>query len=125
MGEDGPSGGFSRYITTSGGGGLGGRYVFASLAELDEIIVEWTSIRDDLAAAGEGLRQALMMDLTPADDDMSGGQASALYTSLLGAADHNDSMASYMNSYIDKITAARAEYAATDQQAVERLGRAQ
>src|SRR6266545_544483 len=58
-------------ITGSGGGGAGGRYVFASLAELDGMIADWEALRDRIFARDAKFRQAIGLIAPPAEDIMS------------------------------------------------------
>jgi len=106
-----------------GGGGAGGSYVFADLAELDGLIAEWTTIRNGVQADGRRLIRAIRLIEPPAKDLMSQFQASALKESLTKAQKHNAAMAAYANSYIEKLRAARAQYAAGDEQNAEQLRR--
>jgi hypothetical protein len=110
-------------ITGSGGGGADGDYVFADLAELDSIITEWTAIRDTVQLDGEKLVQAQQATYSPADDDMSMGQAKALVASLDKAQAHNDAMFAYAEAYVAKLTAAREQYVAGEESNVARMRR--
>ncbi|MGB3444935.1 MAG: hypothetical protein WBA97_39870 [Actinophytocola sp.] len=108
-------------ITGSGGGGADGDYVFADLAELDSIITEWTALRDTIQVDGRKLAQAQQAVYSPADDDMSRGQAKALVESLDKARTHNDAMLAYADAYVEKLTAARERYAADEETNVARM----
>lgn len=101
-------------ITGSGGGGSGGNYVFANLAELDAIITEWTEVRDAIHFDGLRLRQAKNFIRRPADDTMSRSQSDALSRSLDKALAHNTAMRAYASSYIEKLTAAKKQYLSDD-----------
>ena len=108
-------------ITGSGGGGADGDYVFADLAELGALITEWTAIRDAIQVDGEKLVQARQAIYSPADDDMSKGQAQALIESLDKAQAHNDAMFAYADAYVEKLTAARERYATDEEANVARM----
>lgn len=110
-------------ITGSGGGGADGDYVFADLAELGALITEWTAIRDAILSDGEKLLQAQQAIYSPADDDMSRGQAKALIESLDKAQTHNDAMFAYAHAYVEKLTAAREQYASDEESNAARMRR--
>ena len=44
--------------TSAGGGGTGGQFVFASIAELDGVIAQWKDQREAIQADGAKIRQA-------------------------------------------------------------------
>jgi hypothetical protein len=111
-------------ITGSGNGGAGGQYVFASLAELDGVIAEWEAVRDRIRGRGETLSRAISVILPPADDLMSRIQAKAAAHSLEKAQEHRQAMEDYATSYVEKLQAARAQYAATDSSNAAQLRRA-
>lgn len=97
-----------------GGGGAGGEYVFADLAELDEIIKQWEAQRDAIRADGDQIRQAIGFVMPPADDEMSVRQADATTDSLNRLLEHNTAMFDYAQAYVEKLKAARGHTAATD-----------
>lgn len=97
--------------------------MFADLAELDALIAEWTTIRDGIQTDGRKLQQAQQLIVPPAGDLMSQLQPSALNTSLDKALEHNAAMVAYAENYIGKLQAARAQYAAGDEQNAEQLRR--
>jgi hypothetical protein len=103
------------YAITGSGGGGGGDYVFADLAELDSLISEWTAIRDNIQTDGEKLLQAAYLIIPPAEDDMSKAQSAATVASLDKAQIHNDAMFAYADSYLGKLTTTRERYA-TDEE---------
>ncbi|MFC4854603.1 hypothetical protein [Actinophytocola glycyrrhizae] len=108
-------------VTGSGGGGANGDYVFADLAELGALITEWAAIRDTIETDGLNLLLARQQIFSPADDDMSKGQAEALVESLVKARTHNKAMFDYANAYVEKLTAAREQYAADEELNVARM----
>lgn len=110
-------------ITGSGGGGSGGKYVFASLEELDSIITDWTKILDELLRDGDGMAQASYVRLRPADDEMSTRQSSAVGDSFGVAITHIKDMQVYTRSYLEKLKIAREQYLADDTEAAARFGR--
>jgi hypothetical protein len=108
-------------ITGSGGGGSGGKYVFASLEELDSIITDWTEILGAIRRDGDVLRQVQYVVASPAEDVMSKQQSAALGDSIAEATRHNDSMSTYAESYIAKLNEARAEYLREDDSAARSM----
>lgn len=58
-------------ITGSGGGGAGGRYVFANLEDLDGVLAELETLRDDIRKDGEKLLRAQQLIEPPGEDIMS------------------------------------------------------
>jgi len=105
----------------SGGGGEGGDYVFTDLDELGAIITDLEALTEEIRNDGRGLNQATELATPPAEDSMSTGQASAYVASLNKAKTHNDAMAAYAQSQLDKLKAARTSYAETDAGATARL----
>jgi hypothetical protein len=101
-------------ITGSGGGGAGGQYVFASLAELDGVIAEWEALRDRIRGRGAMLSRAVSVIEPPADDLMSRLQANTAARSLERAQEHRQAMEDYATGYVEKLRAARTQYSATD-----------
>lgn len=108
-------------ITGSGGGGAGGRYVFANLGELDAIITAWEALRDRIFTRDGKFKRAISLITPPADDDMSKLQAHATVASLRKAQAHNLAMFTYVDGYVTKLKAARSQYEATDMASAARL----
>lgn len=108
-------------ITGSGGGGSGGNYVFANLAELDAIITQWAEMRDAIQADGVRLAQAQTLIRPPAHDTMSERQPAAVNRSLDKALAHNATMRAYASSYIEKLSAARERYLSDDDASAARM----
>lgn len=109
-----PAGPAGYAITGSGGGGAGGQYVFASLEELDDIIADWEALHDRIRNRAAKLARAIGMIEPPADDVMSRLQANTAVRSLEMAEQHRQAMENYARNYVEKLRAARAQYAATD-----------
>lgn len=101
----------------------GGNYIFADLEELDGIIAEWTAIRDRIRDRGYRLSQAAGLITPPAEDIMSRLHAGYTRASLQKALEHNDAMHAYAKAYVEKLTAARAQYANTETQALATIRR--
>ncbi|WP_285504763.1 hypothetical protein [Actinokineospora sp. NBRC 105648] len=97
------------------GGGGGGQYQLASVAELDALIAQWQVIHDKIDSTGQKLRQARDLIEPPAADEMSRKEAQATVHSLNQARDHNVAMRKYATAYIDKLVAARQAYENTEQ----------
>ncbi len=108
-------------ITGSGGGGSGGQYLFANLDELNSIITDLETLRDNIRNDGEKLRLAHQLITPPAEDDMSHLEAQSTLDSLVKAIEHNDAMIAYADAEIAKIQAARNAYVNTDHDGAERL----
>ena len=103
------------------GGGGGGQFVFADLAELDSVTAQWTAERDRIKEDNNRLAQAINLCNPPAEDTMSHYQADALKTSLTAARDHNQAMLDYAVGYIEKLAASRAAMAGTEHDNAARL----
>lgn len=101
--------------TTAGGGGQGGQFMFASLADLDSVITQWETELEAIQKDGVAVNQAALNVGPPAEDGMSRGQAKATRDSLLKLKLHNDAMRDYAVEYIKKLKASRATMANTEQ----------
>lgn len=121
MGDPGALGQAGYAITGSGGGGEGGQYVFASLAELDGVIAQWEALRDRIRGRGALLSRAISLIEPPADDLMSTFQAGNAARSLERAQEHRQAMEDYAAGYVEKLHAARARYAAAESDNAARL----
>src|SRR5207302_903190 len=108
-------------ITGSGGGGAGGQFVFASLGELDGIITDLEKLRDDIRSDGVKLNQAQQLIEPPGEDIMSRLEAKTTIHSLGKAIEHNKMMATYADTEIAKMRAARNAYANSDDEGAARL----
>lgn len=113
--EEGIVGGFGQAGSAVEGIEAGGRYVFANLAELDQVIAEWQSLREGIQTDGDRLKQAMQMIRPPAEDIMSRVQAEATVRSLRKAVSHNKAMLDYTDTFIAKLHAARVAYASNEQ----------
>ena len=96
------------------GGGGGGQFVFADLAELDSVTAQWRAERERVQQDGQKLTEALALCNPPADDMMSHFQASSLKNSLSAALEHNKAMFDYADGYVQKLEASRASMATTE-----------
>ena len=101
----------------SGGGGAGGEFLFADLAELDAVIGQWNSQRDEIQADQERIIGAYHDIAEPAGDEMSVGQAEASRESLLNMWKHNFQMLQYTDNYIKNLQGARGYTQAQDEDA--------
>lgn len=104
----------ARNAYVSGGGGAGGKFEISSLAELDALIGQWESLVEQMDLSRDKLSGALQFVQPPADDAPSRSEASATQDSINAAIDHNMSMRDYAQAYVDKLKAARADYAGTE-----------
>lgn len=102
-------------------GGQGGDYVFTDLDHIDRLITKWRTIRDDTGADGDAIGRAIREIVPPADDEPSVNQAKAAGASLNEAQRHNQAMVDYIDGYLAKLEAARAQYAATEQDNTDQL----
>lgn len=103
------------------GGGGGGQFVFADLAELDSVTAQWKAERDRVFNDGQTLRNAIDRCNPPAPDMMSIYQADALKKSLNVALEHNQAMFAYANGYVQKLEALRKAMSGTEQDNADRL----
>jgi hypothetical protein len=99
------------YTHHSGGGGAGGYYEFTSLADLDSIITELKTVRDDITEDGWMLGRAIGTVVPPAQDIMSQMQAQATIASWDAAREHNRRMQAVADAEIAKLEDARKAYA--------------
>lgn len=98
----------------SGGGGAGGQFMFADVAELDSVITQWNTQRDEIQADQDRIISAYHEIAEPAGDEMSRGQADASRESLLNMWKHNFQMMQYTDNYIMKLGLARGDMVAQD-----------
>lgn len=101
--------------TKAGGGGTGGQYMFASIADLDAVIAQWKDQREAILADGQKIQQAAGAIYAPAGDGMSGGMTDTSLQSLDALYQHNRAMFKYADDYIRKLEASRASMVNTDQ----------
>jgi hypothetical protein len=101
--------------TSAGGGGTGGQYMFASLADLDAVIAQWKEQRQAIYDDGQKIQQAAGAIVAPAEDGMSGGMSDTSLASLDALYKHNREMFKYADDYVRKLEASRASMANTDQ----------
>jgi hypothetical protein len=104
----------ARAAYSSGGGGDGGHFAISSLAELDALIARWEGIVEKIDTSGEKLDLALQHVQPPAKDGPSQTEAEKTRESLTAALDHNLIMREYAQTYVEKLRAARADYANTE-----------
>lgn len=76
---------------------------------------------DDIRQDDHRLRRTAAVITPPAKDYMSTGQADAVITLLDKAQVHNEAMVIYADNQLAKLQAARQTYAATDDEAAQRL----
>lgn len=104
----------ARNAYASGGGGEGGTFQISSLAELDGLINQWQSLVDRMDESRGKLDQALRNIVPPADDAPSRSEAAATEDSIYAAIEHNLIMRDYAAAYVEKLKAARSDYAGTE-----------
>jgi hypothetical protein len=105
----GPSTGY-----TAGGGGEGGHFAISSLDELNTLKTRWEVLVEKIDAAGEKLRMAADLVRPPAQDGPSKYEADKTRLTLQAAIEHNQAMGLYAQGYVEKLAAAAADYAATE-----------
>jgi hypothetical protein len=103
------------------GGGGGGQFVFADLAELKSVTDQWKAERDRIVSDGKNINRAIELCTPPAGDLMSKYQANALKESLTQAFNHNQAMFQYADGYVRKLEVSQESMAATEQDNVTRL----
>ncbi len=91
----------------AGGGGKGGQFMFASVDELNGVIKQWETMRDDIQDDKDKIADAYFKIKAPAGDVMSQGQASASRDSLANLWQHSDAMLKYADNYITKLYESR------------------
>lgn len=105
----------------AGGGGAGGKFMFASIEDLDAVIAHWKTelqaIRDD----GERIRNSAQAVAEPAEDGMSRDQATATRQSLAALQKHNEAMRDYAMRYIQKLEDSRQSMVNNDQSGQARM----
>jgi hypothetical protein len=100
-----------------GGGTSNGSWVFTDLNELDQVIQQWIDIKNELVTRARRIADARANVRPPAEDVMSGFQATAFQQSLQVLQQHTVDMAAYANEYARKLQDARTGYS-TDEQAI-------
>lgn len=98
----------------SGGGGMGGQYMFTDPEQLAVVIGKWEDERDAIKADQAEIAEAYWSIENPAADTMSQGQANASKVSLATMWEHNNAMLEYANGYIAKLKASHTQMATTE-----------
>ncbi|CAM4000978.1 hypothetical protein KIPE111705_35610 [Kibdelosporangium persicum] len=98
----------------AGGGGTGGKWVFTSVDQLDDLIKEWTDVGLAIQGRLKKIRDAQALIYPPADDILSRFQADGLADSLEAMAQHADSMYKYADTYVQKLADTRSAYVNTE-----------
>jgi hypothetical protein len=105
----------------AGGGGTGGQFMFADLAELDGVITEWETERDGIEADRDAIDVAMGLIAEPAGDMMSAGLTSTSKQSLEAMKNHSGAMLDYANEYLNKLYASRQQMAIMEDGAVAHM----
>lgn len=113
--------GVGERMGTGGGGGAGGQFVFADLADLNRAIGEWEAYRDRTKARVRKCQGAVELMTPMAGDMMSHFQAAGAETSLEKKRDHELALLGYADAFVQKLTASRSAMAATEQENADRL----
>jgi len=93
------------------GGGQGGTFMFASLAELDAVIAQWQAEYQEITEDGQVMQQIAGFLRRPADDPMSDGHVSSAQKSFIEMVTHNEAMRAYAEDYIRKLQESRTSIA--------------
>lgn len=101
--------------TPSGGGGVGGDYVFTDPAQLRTIIGQWEDKHEKIMEYGEEIVASARLVQPLAADDASNGMAKSARQSLAAMAQHNAAMQKYAAAYIRKLKGALSDIEATEQ----------
>jgi hypothetical protein len=99
----------------AGGGNVNGNWVFTDLNELDELIRQWSDIRQSLYTRAGKIRRVAATVQPPAEDMMSVRQAQAFTNSLQAMQQHAQEMSAYAGAYLQKLEQARTGYAIAEQ----------
>jgi hypothetical protein len=113
--------GNDEWESTAGGGGTGGQFMFASVAELNEVIAQWQAEHAAIQADGVKISQAAGYIQAPADDGMSVKHADVTMLSLDALQKHNQAMADYADGYIKKLIASRDSIVNAEQNNVDQM----
>ena len=98
----------------AGGGGGQGQFMFADLAELDEVLGMWEQQLEEIGGDYKEINSALELIQNPAGDLMSRFQAETSRVSLEAMREHNIEMGKYTADYINKLRSSRQEMANQD-----------
>lgn len=101
--------------------GVGGRYMFTDLDEVDSIILELEAVKQEIDTDGATLYAAVGAARRPAEDGMSQDQVLAYRASLEKAIKHNKMMSMYVSDQIDKLSAALSDYTGADTGAADQV----
>ncbi len=105
----------NEWESPAGGGGTGGQFMFASIADLNTVIAQWQAEHDAIKADGLKIQEAAGYIAPPAGDGMSVAQADATRQSLITLREHNEAMRVYAEQYISKLIASRDSLVNTEQ----------
>jgi len=94
---------------SSGGGGEGGQFMFANLAELDAVINAWRDEIDAMIADQDQIRSAQAVVDSPAGDSMSRFHTSAVKQTLDALGTHSDQLFRYAEEYLMKLVKTRQQ----------------
>lgn len=111
----------AEWENTAGGGGTGGTFMFASIADLDSVIAQWETELDAISKDGERIRRAAGFIQPPAQDGMSEGLAKATRDSLLALLKHNEAMRDYARDYVRRLRDSRQSMVNNDQSGQARM----
>lgn len=105
----------------AGGGGAGGKFMFANIEELDAVIKKWEAECDAIREDGKKIREAWNAIAEPAGDGMSADAAAASRKSLLSMFSHNTAMMAYAQDYIRKLYESRNQMQTSEDGAVAQM----
>lgn len=86
---------------------------------LNNVLSRWEKLRDDALGDREAIRRMLNHALPPSEDQVSVGFTNKIVEGLLSLQESNDSMLTYVESFIEKLAAAKRHYQSTEDANVE------
>jgi hypothetical protein len=99
---------------TSGGGGRGGQFMFASLAELDSVIATWRREIDAMVDDRRRIRATMGAANRPAADAMSTYHTGAVKQTLAAMDVHSEQLLQYAQGYLRKLEQTRQQMQANE-----------
>lgn len=99
---------------TTGGGGRGGAYMFASLDELDGVIGQWQDLIDEIKTDQGRVEAARGFVAEPAADKVSGRNSVVSGKVVAEMRRHNEQLLVYAERYVVKLKECRTQMATTE-----------
>lgn len=89
-------------------------FVFADYEELDGVIGDWRTERDDIHGAEKLLAEAYLSTKSPAGDEITHDYLAALRDACMGYYKYNRSMSQYTEEYLQRLMDCRQVLGATE-----------